>query len=274
MGNVCRFESLARLGYGARGVVYVLVGWFAMMAALGAGQLTDTKGVLREILLQPFGKALLAVVALGLVGHAVWRIAQAWLDLDGHGADAKGIVVRGGLLASGAIHVSLAFFAISLVLGLQGPGSGDSGDGARDWTAWLLSQPFGRWLVGAVGVAVLGAAAGHFVKAWKATFRRFLKADPRTMEMICPIGRVGLGAKGVVFLIIGVFFLTAAWQVDSSESGGLGKALEMLQEQPYGAWVLGVVAVGLFAFGIYSMIVGFYRRIDYPSVLPGLKAPA
>ncbi|UEM01760.1 DUF1206 domain-containing protein [Skermanella rosea] len=274
MGNLGRFESLARLGYGARGVVYVLVGWFAMMAAIGAGQLTDTKGVLREILQQPFGKALLAVVALGLVGHAVWRVAQAWFDLDGHGTKAKGLVVRSGLLASGAIHVSLAVFAVSLVLGWQGPGSGGGGDGAQDWTAWLLSQPFGRWLVGAVGLAVLGAAAGHFVKAWKATFRRFLRADPKAMEMICPIGRIGLGAKGVVFVIIGIFFLTAAWQSDSSESGGLGKALQMLQEQPYGAWVLGIVAIGLFAFGIYSVIEGVYRRIDCPAVLARFNVPA
>jgi hypothetical protein len=264
---------LARLGYGARGVVYLVVGWFAMMAAIGSGQPIDTKGALQEILLQPFGKILLAIVALGLIGHAIWRVAQGWFDLDRHGGNAKGLVVRGGLLVSAAIHVALAFFALSLVLGWQGPGSG-SGDGTQDWTAWLLTQPLGRWLVGAVGIAVLGAAIGHFVKAWKMTFRRYLRADPKTMSMICPIGRMGLSAKGIVFVLIGIFFLTAAWQVDSSESGGLGKALQMLQEQPYGPWVLGIVAVGLFAFGIYSVIEGVYRRIDNPGIGAGLRASA
>jgi hypothetical protein len=161
-----------------------------------------------------------------------------------------------------------------LVLGLQGPGSGNDGGETQDWTAWLLAQPFGRWLVGAVGVAVLGAAIGHFVKAWKATFRRYLRADRRTMDVICPIGRMGLGAKGIVFLLIGIFFLTAAWQADSSESGGLGKALQTLQEQPYGPWVLGIVAVGLFAFGIYSVIEGVYRRIDNSAIVAGFRAAA
>jgi hypothetical protein len=274
MNSSDRFEWLARLGYAARGVVYLLVGWFAMMAAIGSGQPIDTKGALREILLQPFGKILLAIVALGLIGHAIWRVAQSWFDLDKHGDNAMGLAVRGGLLASAAIHVALAFFALSLVLNWQGPGSGSNGGETQDWTAWLLGQPLGRWLVGAVGIAVLGAAARHFVKAWKLTFRRYLRADARTMKLICPIGRIGLSAKGIVFVLIGIFFLTAAWQADSSESGGLGKALQTLQEQPYGPWVLGIVAVGLFAFGIYSVIEGVYRRIDNPAVGARLRAAA
>jgi hypothetical protein len=266
-----RFEWLARLGYAARGVVYLLVGWFAMVAAIGSGQPIDTKGALREIFFQPFGKVLLGIVALGLVGHAVWRVAQGWFDLDGHGSEAKGMVVRGGLLASGAIHVALAFFALSLVFSWQGAGSG-SGDGTQDWTAWLLSQPFGRWMVGLVGIAVLGAAVGQFVKAWKLTFCRYLRADERTMKLICPIGRIGLSAKGVVFVVTGIFFLTAAWQSDSTESGGLGKVLMTLQDQPYGPWVLGTVAAGLFAFGIYSLIQGAYRKIDNPQIGARIRA--
>src|SRR3954471_15401877 len=158
MNSSDRFEWLARLGYAARGVVYLLVGWFAMMAAIGSGQPIDTKGALREILLQPFGKILLAIVALGLISHAVWRVAQSWLDLDRHGGNAMGLAVRGGLLASAAIHVALALFALSLVLNWQGPGSGGNGGETQDWTAWLLGRPLGRWLVGGVGIAVLGAA--------------------------------------------------------------------------------------------------------------------
>src|SRR5687768_13449717 len=81
-----------------------------------------------------------------------------------------------------AIHVVLAFFALSLVFSWQGPGSGSGGE-TQDWTAWLLAQPLGRWLVGAIGIAVLGATAGHFVKAWKLTFCRYLRADARTMQL-------------------------------------------------------------------------------------------
>ncbi|HSK42031.1 MAG TPA: DUF1206 domain-containing protein [Arenibaculum sp.] len=274
MGALDRFEWLARLGYLSRGVVYLIVGWFAMAAAVGAGRPTDTKGALREVLEQPFGRIMLATVALGLVGYALWRAMQAWLDLDDHGTEAKGLAIRGGLLTSSVIHAALAVFAASLALGWQGPagaGGGGTDDGTRDWTAWLLSQPFGPWLVGAVGIAVFGAAVGHFAKAYKASFLRHLKTKPEAERMICLIGRIGLTAKGVVFLLTGSFFLLAAWRTDPSESGGLGKALLTLQAQPYGPWLLGLVAAGLFAFGMYSVIQGLYRRIDSPAAISRLQ---
>ena len=254
-------ERLARLGYGCRGLVYVIVGWFAVKAAMGRSEVTDTRGALAELLGQPLGRTMLAVVALGLCGYALWRLVEGVLDLDGgSGGGVKEWGRRGGRIASGLIHLGLAAAAVGLILGTGGSGGGDQS--ARDWTAWLLSFPFGRVLVALVGVAVLAASAAQAGKAWKAGFANELPPDPEIRRVLCPVGRAGLAAKSLVFALVGLFFLLAAWRSDASESGGLAQALRTLQDQPFGPWLLGVVAVGLVAFGIYSVAMGLYRRID------------
>jgi hypothetical protein len=255
---------LARGGYAARGVVYLIVGWLAVLAALGTGgQTTDSKGALVTIVQQPFGEIMLGLVALGLVGYALWRLVQASLDPDDHGTDAKGVAIRGGLLISAITHVLLAFFALSLVFGWGTGGSGDSG--TRDWTAWLLQQPFGRWLVALVGATVIGAGLAHMVKGYKARFEKYLVMDRGLLDKASPVCRFGLIARGVVFLIIGGFLLVAAWRFSSGEVVGLQGALQTLQQQPYGWILLAIVALGLFAFGVYSLIEARYRRIDAPA---------
>lgn len=270
MTRLARFEWLARLGYIARGAVYLLVGWFSLAAAWTGARPADTHRALLRIVDQPFGEILLGAIAVGLVFYAVWRLVQGAFDLDDHGADAKGLAIRGALLVSAVLHVALAFFALSIAVGR--PASGQGENASRDWTAWLLSQPFGRWLVAAVGAAVIVAGLAHFAKAWQEGYRRRLRADARTMRVIAVVARIGLVARGIVFCLVGAFFLLAAWRLDPSESGGLGKALLTLQGQPYGPWLLALIAAGLFAFGTYSVVEGFYRRIDSPRVMQRLGA--
>jgi hypothetical protein len=109
---------LARSGYAARGVVYLIIGGLAVVAASGqGGQTTDTHGALTSLLTQPFGKIVLAIVALGLIGYALWRVVQALADVDHHGTDPKGLATRGGLLVSAVTHALLALFALSLTFG-------------------------------------------------------------------------------------------------------------------------------------------------------------
>jgi hypothetical protein len=270
MTRLARFEWLARLGYIARGAVYLLVGWFSLAAAWSGARPTDAQQALLRILDQPFGEILLGAIAVGLVFYALWRLVQGALDLDDHGTDAKGLAIRGALLISAVLHITLAFFALSIAMGGQASGEGETA--SRDWTAWLMSQPFGRWLVAAVGAAVIVAGLAHFAKAWRKGYRRHLKADRQTMRAITVVARIGLAARGVVFCLTGAFFVLAAWHADASESGGLGKALLTVQAQPYGPWLLAAIAAGLFAFGTYSVIEGFYRRIDSPRVVQRLGA--
>lgn len=250
---------LARMGYAARGVIYVIVGSLAALAALGrGGETTDSRGALTELLDAPFGKILLGIVAFGLVGYSVWRTVQALLDADDHGTGPKGLAIRGGMAVSAVTHLGLAFAAAGLVFGW---GTGGSGNASQEWTARLMSERWGGWLVGAAGLAIIGAGIAHAIKAWRGRFRRRLEIDEQEQRLIMPISRFGLYARGAVFLIIGGFLLTAAVQNDPSEARGLSGALQALQGQPYGWILLGIVAVGLVAFGAYSIIESIYRRI-------------
>jgi hypothetical protein len=255
-------ERLARLGYLAKGIVYAIVGVLAVQAAFGAGgQTTDTKGALSAIAAQPFGKFLLALLTVGLIGYVVWRFVQAVQDPEHKGDDAKGWATRLGYAVSGLIYASLAFTSIGLI---RGSGGGGGGNSKQDWTARLLAQPFGQWLVGLVGAFVIGLGFYQLYQAYKAKFRKQMKLQemsPTEETWATRIGRFGLGARGVVFCIIGFFLLQAARQSDASEVRGLDGALESLAQQPYGPWLLGIVALGLIAYGIHMAVQARYIRI-------------
>lgn len=261
-GDSDKYKALARLGYASRGVVYIIVGALAVLAAWGGGgQTTDTKGALQSLMDEPFGAVLIGVLALGLVAFAVWRAVQAFADADRHGTDGKGLVIRGGMAVSAVTHLLLAIFAASLAFGW---GSGDGGDGGTQSSiAKLMEQPFGQWLVGLVGLAVIGAGIAQIVKGVKAKFEKRLDAEESAMRWMRPVCRFGLIARGVVFVIIGGFIGIAAWQSDPGEARGLAGALQTLQSQPYGQVLLGVVALGLIAFGLYCFVEAIYRRIGF-----------
>jgi hypothetical protein len=257
------FERLARLGYAAKGVVYFTVGLLAAQAAIGAGgRTTDTSGALQAIVNQPFGKFLLSIVTLGLIGYALLRFVETFLDPEhsGQRLDAKRIIQRLGYAFSAFAYTGLALTAVKLILG---SGGGDS-NSTQDWTARFLAQPFGQWLVAAAGVIAIGVGISYLYQAYKGKFRRHFKwqqmsATQQTWAM--RLGRFGIAARGIVFGIIGIFLIQAARHSNASQAKGLGGALAVLAGQPYGPWILGVVALGLIAYGIYSVVEARYRRI-------------
>jgi hypothetical protein len=271
VANRNRLELLARLGYAARGVVSLLIGLLALLVALGrGGEVTGSKGALQALFSQSWGSILLGVVALGLFGFALWRALQSILDADGLGNTWGALAKRAGQLISAGVYLGLGVFAVSLLMGSAS--GGEEEQAARDWTRWLLSQPFGRWLVGAVGLGVLAAALGMARKAWSASFRKHLSCGQAQASWVVPLGRAGYAARAVVFLIIGGFLLVAAWQSDPGEARGLGGALLALQEQPFGRILFGLVALGLAAFGAFEFAEARYRRIAAPSEAEVVRA--
>lgn len=254
---------LGRFGHAAHGVVYAAIGILAARAAIGTGgTMTDSQGALRWIVQAPFGRGLLGLIAVGLAGYALWRFVQAIRDTEGKGTEAGGIVARGSYLIIGVIHAGLALFALRLALGSDGGGTGD--DAARDWTARLLTQPFGPWLVGLVGVVVIGVSLQQFYSAYRAKFREELKlAEMNVAEQrwATRAGRLGDAARGIVFLIIGGFLIVAAMQAEPQQARGLGGALTTLAQQPFGPWLLGVVALGLIAYGVFAAVQARFRRM-------------
>jgi hypothetical protein len=255
-------EWLARFGYAARGVVYGLIGILALKTAIGAGgATTDSHGAVQAIAQQ--SRFLLILVAIGLFGYAVWRFVQAVIDPEHKGTDPKGLAQRGAMVVSGIAYGTLAIAAARIASGSQSAAD-SGGGGTQGMTANLMAQPFGRWLVALAGIAVIVSGLYQLKEGWQEKFRRRLNLDELPAELqrrVVQTGKMGLIARGSVFLMIGMFLLVAAWQADPTEARGLGGALATLAQQPYGPWLLGLVALGLVAFGIYSLVESRYRRI-------------
>ena len=256
-------ERLARFGYAAKGAVYCVIGVLAVMAAFGAGGgLTDSRGAMQTILAQSFGKVLLGIVAVGLIGYALWRFVQAGIDAENKGTSAKGIAVRIGYAISGLIHCGLALTAAKLVFGAGGEGGGN---GSQDWTAQVLAQDYGRWLVGAVGAIIVGVGVSQFYKAYSAKFRDKLNGGEMSaaeQRWATRSGKLGFAARGLVFVLIGFFIVQAAWTYDASKVQGVGGALAALAGGPFGWLVLFIVATGLVAYGVFMFVQARYRRIS------------
>jgi hypothetical protein len=255
-------ERLARFGYVAYGVVYVLVGVLAVHAAFGgAAEAAGQQGALRSVLVAPLGRVLLCIIALGLLAYTAWRLYEGVMDPEDEGSDLKGIAKRLDYVINGLFHGALAFYAGQLALG-SGGGGGGSPD---DWTATLMSQPFGRWLVVVAGAVIFGAGLYQFYKAYKADFREKLETGEmslREKRWTTHAGRLGYAARGVVFGVIGVFLIQAALQANPDEARGLGGALETLARQPFGPYLLAAVALGFVAYGVFMFVVARYRRIE------------
>jgi hypothetical protein len=253
-------ERMARAGYAARGVVYALVGLLAVQAAAGGRRHpTDTRGALQAIAGQSI--ALLWLIAAGLFAYAVWRIVQGFLDREHKGTDLKGLAQRAGRIGSGLVYGSLGIAAVRLARGAH---RASGGEGYREWTAKLMSEPFGRWLVAGVGIGVIAGGLFQIRRGWTEKFCkeiRLQEMDATERKLAINSGKLGLIARGVVFLVSGWFLIQAALRTDPSQARGLAGALAALAGQPHGTLLLGLVAVGLVAFGAYSLLLARYGRI-------------
>jgi hypothetical protein len=255
--------KLARFGYLARGFVYVLVGVLAGLAAVGErGRPEGTRGTLLEIFRHPGGQLLLGAIAAGLAGFAIWRVVQALLDPERKGTGAVGIGKRIGYLVSAFIHGGLAATAAKLALGERVRGGEDAQ--ARSWTARLMEAPAGRWLVVLAGAGILAYGVWQLWRAWKSDLAKRLdlaRLSPEAREWTVRAARVGVASRGVVSVILGLFVVRAGLAYDPGKARGLEGALQSVREKAYGPWLLGAVAAGLAAFGIFEIMKARFRRI-------------
>lgn len=258
-------EALARLGYAAKGVVYVLVGAISLHAAaspLNQERPEDSKGALLAILDQPLGWVLLGLMALGISGYVVWKLVQAVLDPERKGTGARALVQRAGYLLSAVLYGALAVEAVRLIMGSA---ERSSGDGRTDhWTALVMEQPLGRWAVGIVGAGIILFGLYELYKGARSNLRKRLDLSDladAARPLVLRFGRLGLAARGVVFLIIGWLLIRAAREYEPTVATDLGGALRVLQSQSHGPVLLGLVAGGLMAYGFFQMVKARYRVI-------------
>jgi hypothetical protein len=256
------FKTLARMGYGARGVVYLMIGGLALLTAFGeGGKTTDSRGAITEIMQQPFGEILLTILIVGLLGYVVWRFTQAVKDADGHGNDPKGLAVRSGLFISAISHLFLAFWATMLLLGEESS-SDASGGGMQENGQAFLQTDIGQMVLGIVGLIVIGVGFAHMYKGWQSRFERYMDIPGNQQQWARPVCRFGLIARGIVWCIVGWFLARSALLAGSGDIKGIAEALDTLRNTTYGIWLFSIVAAGLVAFGVYSVLEALYRRIN------------
>ena len=250
----------ARAGHVAKGVLYAVVALLALQIPLGlGGKTTDRQGALRTIAEQPAGEAMLLVLAAGLIGYAGWRFVQAFLDRDDEGTGIKGLAKRGSYLARGLLYGAFALLALAVVIGWGSGGSSEKEDTAR-----VFELPGGRWIVAAVGAGFLAAGLFNAYRSVTGKFRKHLREHmlgKAARGWTIVVGVLGHAARAVVFSLVGIFLLRAAWQYDPQEAIGLDGALRKVAQAPYGAVLLGFVAAGLLAYALFCFVQARWREV-------------
>lgn len=255
MTHTPQLETFTRLGFAARGFLYLLVAYMAVSLGRHAG----SSDVLRTLAEDGSGRLLLVLIALGLLAYGAWRCLEAAQDLEGAGDGAKGALVRGGHAMSGGAHVLLGLLAAGLAFGWVGTGGG--GNGADEAAGRALQLPAGALLVKFVAV---GFGLGGLAEGWNAYRLKFLdQLDSRAANQpwVKWVGRVGYLARGVVFILIGLLLWGAASDENPARAGGMGEALASLSGASRA-----FVALGLGFFGVFSLVQAVYRRINRQAV--------
>lgn len=247
-----KFRWFVRLGFAARGVVYLLLGYIALATAGEAGN--GQSAVFDYIQEVPFGTPLLWIMAVGLLGYAAFKFLSALADIQHRGSDMTGALHRVGDAASGVAHTFLAYVCYQFANGEQQSSSG--GSSGQEMAGSVLSMELGSLLVGMVGLGFLVAGFMQGKKAWTCEFMRWISG--RAPSGVRTVGRIGHAARGVVFAIIGWSMVQGAWFAQESQIKGLGEAILSLRDMGV---LYTLVAVGLMLFGAFSLVLARYRII-------------
>jgi Domain of Unknown Function (DUF1206) len=249
---------LARAGLAARGIIYVLIGWVAILVALGkTSQETDQRGALQLLSGKPYGLVSLWLLGLGFAAYALWRLSEAafGVTVDGNGAGA-----RLKSLGRAVVYASFAATTFSVITGAKRSQSGQE----QDWSAKVMSHPGGRWAVGVAGVIVVVVGVVLVVQGLRRTFVKYLRTgemSPGTRRVVEWLGVIGTIARGLVFALTGALVIEAAVKYQPAKAGGLDTALSTLRNQSFGEVALIAAALGLIIFGVYGLCEARWRKV-------------
>jgi hypothetical protein len=253
--NSSTMDRLTRLGYAVKGFLYIAIGFIAIAGALGRSTTpADQLGAIVAFSEMPFAWVILWVILLGLVSYSLWGVIRAVLDPFHKGTDLQGLMERGGYLISAITYATFVWPTYQLISGAE---KGRGTDATVELVSQVMNMPMGRWLVGGFGVAAILAGFYQIYAGIKPNFEQRFKPYTLTPEQLTVarrMGRFGTVARGVVFGIAGGFLVLAAYQANPGQARGFDGALDFLADQPYGIWLLGIVAAGFITFGLYSFV--------------------
>lgn len=266
--------KFARVGWAAKGVVYLLIGVLAFAVAANpfdtagssdssSGQ-ADPSGAVSTIAQQSYGRALLWTLAVGLFLYAIWRLVTVFLPAR---VDAHAILRRIGYTVSAATYVLLGLSAVSLA---RRPGSsGGSGGQSQDSqvtkaTRAVMEWTGGQWIVGLAGIAIVAIGVYFFWKGVSCSFENQLEhrgVGPFSWDVVRTMGRVGWIGRAVMMGLIGVGVTVAAVQFDPNEAQGLDDSLRRVADDTLGTILVLIVAVGLTLYGAYCIVSTPSRKL-------------
>jgi hypothetical protein len=249
---------LARAGLTARAVIYLLIGGVAVLVALGrSSREADQGGALQLLAGKPYGAVLLWLLGAGFAAYALWRLSEAAFGVTG---DPPGAGPRLKSLGRAVIYAGFAYLTFEVISGSRRSQSHQQ----QDMTATVMRHTEGRWLVGIVGLAVVIAGLILVIEGIRRKFMKYLRTQQmsrRTRRVVQVLGMIGTIARGLVFALAGGLVIDAAVTHRASQSGGIDQALLTLRDQPFGAVLLLLIALGLVVFGIYGLCEARWRKV-------------
>lgn len=259
-------ETAGRLGLAARGALYCVGAILALRLVTGADERVNKDGALDALARQRIGSVLLALIAAGFAGYAIWRFLRAFTGASEGSSKSKSAVSDAARrlldVAKGLIYLSLMFTALRVLFGGRDEVGGTERE--RDWTISLLRHSWGRPVVLAVAIAIVAAGVLFAARGLQKDFDESIddRRVPKWARRFIPIGgTIGYVARGCVVAIVGWFIADAAWTFDPNDAVGVAGALGRLAGELYGRVVLSAVAVGLLSFGVFSFVEAAYRKV-------------
>jgi len=258
-------ENMTRIGYGARGLIYGMIGLLALMVAISAsGILTDQQGAIAFIGHQPIGQILLIFVLVGIIGYSLWGLIRAFFDPLHKGKNFKGILARLGFFVSAIAYAILILPTYNFIFSNPDAAqNGAQGIQLRNIISTIFTIPLGKYIVGVIGLMFLGTGVYQVYKGLRHNFaERFnpYALTSKQVKVVKIMGRFGTLGRAVVFFLVSIFLLYAAYYSNSSKAKGIDGVLLIILHEPYGHLLLGIVAIGLIAFGAYSILGGFWFK--------------
>ena len=249
---------LARAGLTARGVIYILVGWVAVLVALGhSSREADQTGALQLLASKPYGLVSLWLLGIGFAAYALWRLSEAAFGVTG---ERPGAGPRLKSLGRAIVYAGLSYLTFSVIAGTARSQSGRQ----QDITATAMQHPTGRVLVGVVGLVIVACGIVLVVEGARKKFMKYLQTarmSAKVRRVVKVLGIIGTIARGVVFALVGVLVIDAAVTHKAAESGGIDKALLTLRDQPFGEFLMMLAALGLLVFGVYGLCEARWRKV-------------